>query len=563
MLEPEPTYTTLCGRWQAGAGVLPSLQSSTSQTGHGTVEVQHRDVYNRTLNKFVSAERVLKGCFSEALGDLLIDVALGDEVQAAPSWGEMLWIVACVVLPGLVVGLCYHGIPLNPPQSGPDVNFMLLVFTQAFIGGFGLNFVFALVLFSKATPTSAFKSGLICALAFIGTLFTLGSLWLFPTPMGYIWAASVGIPVTLLFAMHDAFGLRAAFGANVRRKLLPPLLLGLLPVAFLLVFSMYRVVFSRLPPSHQTYVAPLWPFIKIAFKVAAVKIVERANNPDLGPCMLFAFDAMAAMSSNFLFLSAAEADSVFAMISVDLVENLAMAINVILLINRHHRAVEEKERAKLVARVDALERERAKLAARADASDARVDALEGRARKTASQTNGEAEMVEDIVNEAAPLVGTVEATADHETVLLLHKAVRLLLSFIASECAEVLASTWAMIMIRLFYFGVNKEWLYVIQDMDDAAFQKAFQFSMLDAGMQLVTLVGLTTYLRINTGLCVLEVGLACVRKQELHAAMLFTSALIAAASFAFFVVHHGVDPTFQFDYDVDMGTGHNSTEFP
>jgi hypothetical protein len=44
---------------------------------------------------------------------------------------------------------------------------------------------------------------------------------------------------------------------------------------------------------------------------------------------------------------------------------------------------------------------------------------------------------------------------------------------------------------------------------------------------------------------------------------MLFTSALIAAASFAFFVVHHGVDPTFQFDYDVDMGTGHNSTEFP
>ena len=133
----------------------------------------------------------------------------------------------------------------------------------------------------------------------------------------------------LLFAIHDAFGLRAAFGANVRRKLLPPLLLALLPVAFLLVFSMYRVVFSQLPPSHQTYVAPLWPFIKIAFKVAAVKIVGRANNPDLGPFMLFAFDALAAMSSSFLFLSAAEVDSVFAMISVDLVENLAMAINVI------------------------------------------------------------------------------------------------------------------------------------------------------------------------------------------------------------------------------------------
>ena len=155
-------------------------------------------------------------------------------------------------------------------RNGPDVNFMLLVFTQAFIGGFGFNFYFAPVLLSKATPASAFKSDLIFALAYTGTFFTLGSLWRFPTPMGYVWGASVSVPTALLFAIHDAFGVRAAFGANVRRKLLPPVLLALLPIAFLLVFSMYRVVFSQLPPSHQTYVAPLWPFFKIAFKVAAV-----------------------------------------------------------------------------------------------------------------------------------------------------------------------------------------------------------------------------------------------------------------------------------------------------
>jgi hypothetical protein len=73
----------------------------------------------------------------------------------------------------------------------------------------------------------------------------------------------------------------------------------------------------------------------------------------------------------------------------------------------------------------------------------------------------------------------------------------------------------------------------------------------------------LTAYLRINTGLCVLEVGLAHARNQELHAVILFTSALIATASFGFFVVHYGVDPTFQFDYDVDTDIGHNSTGFP
>jgi hypothetical protein len=81
--------------------------------------------------------------------------------------------------------------------------------------------------------------------------------------------------------------------------------------------------------------------------------------------------------------------------------------------------------------------------------------------------------------------------------------------------------------------------------------------------MQLLAFVGLTAYLRINTGLCVLEVGLAYVRNQEFHAAILFPSALIATASFGFFVVHYGVDPTFQFDYDADTDTGHNSTTFP
>ena len=60
-----------------------------------------------------------------------------------------------------------------------------------------------------------------------------------------------------------------------------------------------------------------------------------------------------------------------------------------------------------------------------------------------------------------------------------------------------------------------------------------------------------------------LEVGLAYVRNQELYAAILFMSAVVAVGSFSFFVMHYGVDPTFQFDYDVDTNIGHNSTGFP
>jgi hypothetical protein len=140
--------------------------------------------------------------------------------------------------------LRFYRIPLNPPQSGPDVNVLLLVFVLCVISSIGFDFTLALVLSSKATLASAFKSGVARALTHAGTTFTLGSLWRFPTPMGCIWGSSTGVPAALLFAIHDAFGLRAVFGANIRRKILPLLLLTLLPIVFLLVFPTCRVVFS-------------------------------------------------------------------------------------------------------------------------------------------------------------------------------------------------------------------------------------------------------------------------------------------------------------------------------
>ena len=66
--------------------------------------------------------------------------------------------------------------------------------------------------------------------------------------------------------------------------------------------------------------------------MAAVKVVKRANNPDMAPFMLLGFDAIAGMSGNFLFLSASEPGSVLSMIFVDVIENMGIAIRVIFLI---------------------------------------------------------------------------------------------------------------------------------------------------------------------------------------------------------------------------------------
>jgi hypothetical protein len=520
----------------------------------------------------VPAERIPKGCLSSTVGDELVAIALGESVQAPPSWSEMLWLVACVVLPGLVAGFFYGMIPLNPPQSGPDGSFLALSSVNAFVCGVGLNVFFAPVLFSTPTLTSGLKSGILFAMALSTGYVTLGKLWRFPVPMGHIYASSLALPTLLLLAVHDAFGLRTAFSAKMRRVLLPPLLLALLPVVFLLVFATYRAIFSQLPPSHQTYVAPLWPLIKVIFKLGAVKIVERANNPDIAPFILFTFDAFAGMSANFLFLSAAEADSVLAMISIDLLENMSMAIKVILLVNGHQKTVEEQERAKMLAMIvhqGLTIKQHEKTLARQSVMMMRqiarqeIHAHENRKHEGA---DGSVAVEEEAVGEAVPLMDEVDATPEYDAAIgavLLHKAVRMILSFAASECAEVAASAWSMIMLWFLYYGFNKQYFYVIQDMDDEAFGKAFRFCMLDAGMQLLGFAALGVYLRINTGLRVLEVALAYVRNQQLHRSILFLSMTISITAFGFFVVHAGIDPTLQFQYDASFDASHNRTGIP
>jgi len=56
--------------------------------------------------------------------------------------------------------------------------------------------------------------------------------------------------------------------------------------------------------------------LKLAVKQVAAKLVDMGKNPDAAPFMLMTFDAVAAMCGNFLFLSASDVPSVFAMISV-------------------------------------------------------------------------------------------------------------------------------------------------------------------------------------------------------------------------------------------------------
>jgi hypothetical protein len=66
--------------------------------------------------------------------------------------------------------------------------------------------------------------------------------------------------------------------------------------------------------------------------------------------------------------------------------------------------------------------------------------------------------------ETAPLVDEAAAALGDNGVLL-HKAFRLILSFVASESAEIVPSLWSMVMMHFLYYGRNKPWFYVIRDI--------------------------------------------------------------------------------------------------
>jgi hypothetical protein len=518
-------------------------------SGEAPIGVQHQCVFNSAIGAFEPKEAVLSGTLSSEVGDQLVAVALREEVQAGPNRNEKVWLGAFTLLPGLVAGVMIGLIPLNSPQHGLDINFAIFFGATCFVAGTGLCYLQYPLFFSRATPASGMKAGFALMLGSLVSAFILGTFWRFPIPMGYPVSVSVGAAPFLLAIIHDVFGLRVAFSVKVRRLLIVPILLATLVVAFLFVFAMYRAVFDHLPPSQQTYFAPLWPVIKIAFKVVAVKIVERANNPDTAPYLLFLFDALAGMSGNFLFLSASEPESVLSMIFVDVIENMSLAIQVIFLINAYQKAEEERERAQTVAQSAA---KMEAMAALMEAMASRIEKLETR---EAADVTGVMEQVsygaavDGPDDETAPLVDDT-AAAPGENVVLLHKAVRLILSFVASESAEIVSSFWSMFMLPLLYFGRNKAWFYVIRDMDDEGFWKGFKFSVLDAGLELLSFVVLGVFISLHTDLKLLPVGLAYVRNRELHVAILMGSIGIPIVAFAFFIVHYGVDPTFQFDYD-------------
>ena len=142
-----------------------------------------------------------------------------------------------------------------------------------------------------------------------------------------------------------------------------------MPVIFMPIFATYRDTFSSMSASSQALFAPLWPLCKIAFKKVAVFFSEKSRNPDLGPFVLFGFDAVAAITGNILFLSAKDVRSVLAMISLDLAENIVIALRAHFIAEDFEKSVAAKKTATLEHDMMALKKEMATVVVRACKSE--------------------------------------------------------------------------------------------------------------------------------------------------------------------------------------------------
>lgn len=361
--------------------------------------------------------------------------------------------------------------------------------------------------------------------------------------MGYILGGVVMLSFACSILFYMIFGKKIFADWALIKRLLPLLGVALIPIVFLFVFAFYRAAFIQMGPGQQALFGPVWPLLKLGFKKVATLLVDAGGNPDAAPYLLWVCDATCAMSGNFLFISASNISSVFTMISVDVVENLFLALRLVFKIQRSRNATQER-----------LTREK----------DAKLAKIEARLEREVDHVKARLARLENVVVEV-PDVDTEDAEASDSQHLLdndddgreaaigeeqlhLHRACRLLLNFMASEMSEMICSGWCIIMLPILYYSSNKKFFYTIDELDDAGFQQALIFSAVDFMLEAVTFAAMLVVFALQANINVTAVGVEYVRRKDLFLPILGIGVCITLVAFGFFVKHYGMDPEFKWD---------------
>ncbi|GMI43117.1 hypothetical protein TrCOL_g9071 [Triparma columacea] len=542
-------------------------------------------------------EIVPKGCLSRATGDYLVEIALGEEESEVGTLKVAQCFLAILLVPPMLSSLIWGFYPFASPDHG--------IIGSHFLPGFallaclsvpGIGLLLCVAVSVPPTTRGVLKFTAVYAGTFIAGYWILGESWRFPIPFGLLIVTVIAAPSACLALFHDIFG-RTFFTKQVLFPLLPLIGVGLLPAVFMVGFCFYRSAFMQMTTGQQAAFGPVWPIMKLGLKQLAAKLVEMGKNPDASPFMLMTFDAVAGMCGNFLFISATDVSSVFAMISVDIMENIFIALRVVGIVQSslkdsviriqtqkdieiadlRHRLDRHDERldwdnAQKTKLLEGLHTQYEQINERLKrleegrqlpAFDERLELEEGSelpemAEGISKMKGGRFLQQDEPPTMSSPLLRTRrERTMDPTSLeaigaenLHLHRAVRLLLSYLASELSEMVSSAWMMMMLPILYWCPNKEYLYTIVDLDDEGFHRALRFSAIDFGLEMLTFCAMLVVFMILTNVNVYGVGVMYFQRMNLFVPALLLGIGVSILPVAFLLKHLGMDPLMRWDLE-------------
>jgi hypothetical protein len=573
----------------------------------GIRSLQSQLTFSRASRDLVDGgESIPVGCLTRQTSDLLVSAAFGKQSMVFQKLTLIGAPLSVLLIPPLAAGAVYT-IPLKTPHLGVlGSGIITIQSVSTFLSYTSYSFVISTCLNVPASFWKCSLSGLVGMLLFNASMYLLSTGWMFPVPLGFLFFATTGTAGCLLTLLLLIFGSKIFTSMKLVKTILPLLGVPLLSIVFVVVFCFFRAAFEQCTPGQQAFLSPLWPLLKIVFKILAMKLVDLGKNPDAAPYMMFFFDLAGAMCGNWLFLSASGASSVLTMISVDVVENLSIALRVVYMVQTSRNDTNERLGRNNGKRLDRIERdgreskrvnrealrkirlENYKLRKRVSYLEASLLELEeGHARDDHDEFNSDEREVDggrtkpdygdygdngdgDVKKKAGTIQEPVQETEEEESwrvkmnqigseKLMIHRAVRLLLAFLASETSEIVSSGWCLIMIPIFYNSPNKGYFYTIDNFTYDDFKKAMSFSALDFALELITFTFMIIIFQFQCGIRVFHIGTNYVDAKKLLLPMISVGVLVTLVSFAFFLKHLGVDPLFKFDEY--QSAGNNATE--
>ena len=458
--------------------------------------------------------------------------------------------VLVLTIPALLNGAMFSLMPFDDPSKGFEYNTYSHVSYGVLICvlGIGLTPLYLMPLAMELTKKNMFLPGTLSSAISYSFYLAIAKFVVFPVPFGFIIIAGISAGAQVIIILIIKLGARNLLRKSTIVRVAPLVGLGITAGIYVVVFGFFRALFESLEGRSQILLAPIWPLVKLFFKHVAARLTEMGNNADVAPFVFFCFDAISAMSANFLFISANSIASVLPMIFVDVIENLFMGMRILYFrmkarTNRikMQQVKEKKGRVEISKAIDGLRRRLAKLENSGRTGEGDNNEVDVKVQSIIDTITTDEGFETDSVGDSED-DGEEGGRGAERVLFYKKKALRLILSLLASEYSEIITSCFALIMLPMLYYSDNRANFFTLDTMSENRLQQSLLYSFVDLLCEATSSFLIMAALTINLEWNVFEIGIGYLGdKRGMGKSIFLTCVTICGCSFAFFLKIGGV----------------------